>query len=54
MAATAEVLRSSPHTEGLDLHAIRQVADEEARDLPATDQAHELLDLLDDLAAMEE
>jgi Ca-activated chloride channel homolog len=54
VAATAEVLRDSPYADRLDLHDIRRVADEEARDLPATDQAHQLLDLLDDLAALEE
>ena len=54
VAATAEVLRDSPYAERLDLHHITRVADEEADDLPPTDQVHQLLDLLDDLTALEE
>jgi hypothetical protein len=54
VAATAEVLRDSPAASRLDLRDIAAVAAEEARDLPATDQVHDLLDLLDDLASLEE
>jgi len=54
VAATAEVLRESPWVGRLDVHDIARVAGDEARDLPATDQVHDLLDLLDDLASLEE
>lgn len=54
VAATAEVLRDAPSARGLDLRDIAAVAFEEADDLPATDQVHDLIDLLDDLASLEE
>ncbi len=47
VAASAEVLRDSPFDGRLDLGEILQVADESAGDLPATDQVHDFLDLLD-------
>jgi Ca-activated chloride channel family protein len=54
VAATAEVLRDSPWLPGVDLHEIARVAAEVEGGLPATDQAHGFLDLLDELARMEE
>jgi Ca-activated chloride channel family protein len=54
VAATAEVLRDSPWVERLDLSDIADVADREERGLPGTDEVHDFLDLLDDLAAMDD
>ncbi len=53
VVATAEVLRESPWTEGLDLASVADVADREARGLPGTDEVHGFLDLLDRLASMD-
>ena len=52
VAATAEVLRGSPWTERLDLRQIADTADREVEGLPATDEVHGFLDLLDAMAAM--
>lgn len=54
VAATAEVLRASPWMSRTTLRDVADVAFREAEGLPATDQVHEFLDLLDALAAMEE
>jgi Ca-activated chloride channel family protein len=54
VAATAEVLRGSPWVERLDLSDVAAVADHEERGLPETDEVHGFLDLLDDLAVMED
>ena len=54
VATTAEVLRGSPWTGDLDVHEIVRLVDDEAFELPRTDQAHDFLDLLDELARMEE
>ncbi len=54
VAATAEVLRGSPWTKRISLRDVAAVASREAEGLPATDQAHDFIDLLDALAAMEE
>lgn len=54
VAATAEVLRGSPWTERISLRDVAAVASREVEGLPATDQAHDFLDLLDALGAMEE
>jgi Ca-activated chloride channel family protein len=54
VAATAEVLRGSPGLRHADLRDIARVARDEEHRLPATDQAHAFLDLLDELARMEE
>lgn len=53
VAATAEVLRDSQFTGRTDLHDILQVADG-AGDLPATDEVHDFLDLLDAAARLED
>ena len=53
VAATAEVLRDSPFARRIDLADILRVADEEAGGLPATDQVHDFLDLLDAAARLE-
>ena len=47
VAATAEVLRESQFARPNDLEDILRVADEEAGGLPATDEVHDFLDLLD-------
>jgi Ca-activated chloride channel family protein len=52
VAATAEVLRGSPWTERLDLGQIADTADREVEGLPATDEVHGFLDLLDAMAVM--
>ena len=54
VATTAEVLRGSEWTGDLDVHEIVRVVGDEAFELPRTDQAHDFLDLLDELARMEE
>ncbi|MGK2851656.1 MAG: YfbK domain-containing protein [Candidatus Limnocylindrales bacterium] len=54
VAATAEVLRASPWMARTSLRDVADVAFREAGALPATDQVHDFLDLLDALAAMEE
>lgn len=54
VAATAEVLRASPWMARTSLRDVADVAFREAETLPATDQVHDFLDLLDALAAMEE
>ena len=54
VAATAEALRDGRWGRGPDLRDIADVAEREADRLPATDQAHGFLSLLDDLAWMEE
>lgn len=54
VAATAEVLRDSPWMTRTTLRDVAEVAFREAEGLPATDQVHDFLDLLDALAAMEE
>ena len=53
VAATAEVLRDSEWTQRLDLLDVARIADEESEGLPATDEVHGFLDLLEDLARME-
>ena len=53
VAATAEVLRGSPWTERLDLVTVADTADREASGLPATDEVHRFLDLLDRLASFD-
>lgn len=53
VAATAEVLRGSPWTERLDLVTVADTADREASGLPATDEVHGFLDLLDRMASFE-
>ncbi len=53
VAATAEVLRDSPFARRTDLADILRVADEEAGGLPATDEVHDFLDLLDAAARLE-
>jgi Ca-activated chloride channel family protein len=52
VAATADVLRESPWTERLDVSTVADIADREARGLPATDEVHDFLDLLGAMAAM--
>ena len=47
VAASAEVLRGSAFVRGLDLEDILRVADEDPGDLPATDEVHDFLELLD-------
>ena len=47
VAESAEVLRGSPYAHRLDLADVWKVADREAERLPATDQVHAFLDLLD-------
>jgi Ca-activated chloride channel family protein len=51
VAATAEVLRGNRHVGRLDLGDIAAVANAEDVRLPATDDVHDFLDLLDTLAA---
>jgi Ca-activated chloride channel homolog len=53
VAATAEVLRDSPFSRRTDLADIMRVADEEAGGLPATDEVHAFLDLLDAAARLD-
>ncbi len=53
VAATAEVLRGSPWAERLDLRGVADIADRAERGLPESDEVHDFLNLLDDLAAME-
>lgn len=52
VAATAEVLRGSPWTERLDLGQVADAADREVEGLPATDEVHGFLELLDAMAVM--
>ena len=47
VAATAEVLRDSEFAQRIDLDDILRVADEDAGALPATDEVHGFLELLD-------
>jgi Ca-activated chloride channel family protein len=54
VVATAEVLRGSPWTGRLAVADVADVADREAFGLPETDQVHDFLDLLDELATMED
>jgi len=54
VAATAEVLRDSPWTERLDVSTVADIADREAGGLPATDEVHDFLRLLDAMAAMQD
>jgi Ca-activated chloride channel family protein len=53
VAATAEVLRGSQWTGHLDLVDVASIADEESGSLPPTDEVHEFLRLLDQLAYRE-
>ena len=54
VAATAEVLQADPWETGARLDEIGRVASDERVDLPPTDEAHEFLDLLDELIRLEE
>ena len=54
VAATAEVLRDSRFAGRTDLADILRVADEESGGLPATDEVHGFLDLLDAAARLED
>jgi Ca-activated chloride channel family protein len=54
VAATAEVLRGSPWTERLDVATVADVANRTERGLPETDEVHAFLDMLDDLASMDD
>ena len=54
VASTAEVLRGSPWAGHLRLPDIAEVAFHGAESLPATDEVHGFLDLLDRLARMDE
>jgi len=51
VAATAEVLRGSPWMGRLDLREIAATAREDAHGLPPTDEVHDFLILLEELAA---
>lgn len=53
VAATAEVLRDSRFARRTDLEDILRVADEESGGLPATDEVHDFLDLLDAASRLE-
>jgi Ca-activated chloride channel family protein len=53
VAATAEVLRDSQFARRTDLEDILRVADEESGGLPATDEVHDFLDLLDAVTRLE-
>ncbi len=53
VAATAEVLRGSEFASRLDLTDIRRVADDAAEDLPATDEVHTFLELLDSASRLD-
>jgi Ca-activated chloride channel family protein len=53
VAATAEVLRGSSGAPDLRLWELAELATELEAGLPPTDEVHDFLDLLDDLAAME-
>ena len=53
VAATAEVLRGSSSAPDMDLWQIADLASELEEGLPATDEVHDFLILLDDLAGME-
>lgn len=53
VAATAEVLRGSELAGGRDLRDVIEVADQEAGSLPATDEVHAFLALLDELRRLE-
>jgi len=53
VAATAEVLRGSSGAPDMDLWQIADLATELEEGLPATDEVHDFLVLLDDLARME-
>jgi Ca-activated chloride channel homolog len=50
VAATAEVLRRSEMVADLDLRDVVRIGNEEARQLPPTDQVHGFLEMLDELA----
>jgi Ca-activated chloride channel homolog len=54
VAATAEVLRGSPWSAELSVRDVVDVAFEEAEGLPPTDEVHGFLDLLEQLARMEQ
>jgi Ca-activated chloride channel family protein len=54
VAATAEVLRDSPWTQRLSLSQVADTADRAAEGLPATDEVHGFLDLLDAMATFED
>ena len=53
VAATAEVLRDSPFANELDLHRIQDAVSREEVALPQTQDVHDFLRLLDELAARE-
>lgn len=53
VAATAEVLRGSPHAPRINFGELADMASELEEGLPATDQVHDFLILLDGLSAME-
>ncbi len=53
VAAAAEVLRQSRWADGYDMRDVAAAADDLGRDLPATDQVHELLSFLDRAARLE-
>ena len=54
VATTAEVLRDSPWVPDTEIRDIASLAFDGDLDLPRTAQAHDFLDLLDELARMEE
>ncbi len=54
VAASAEILRASPWTGRLTIASVATVADQESQRLPASDEVHGFLDLLAELARMEE
>ena len=53
VAATAEVLRDSPYAGRYGLADIRDIVERDGLRLPRTDEVHDFLQLLDDLAARE-
>ena len=53
VAATAEVLRDSPYAGRAGLDGIRDIVDRDGLRLPRTDEVHDFLQLLDELAAQE-
>jgi Ca-activated chloride channel family protein len=54
VATTAEVLRDSRWVRDIELRDLTELVHEEGLDLPRTDEAHAFLDLLDELARLEE
>ena len=52
VAATAEILRGSELGRRFDLRDVADVANREAEHLPASDEVHEFLNLLDDLGRL--